>query len=664
MKNKGFFSLLLTISILLGCVTTVFAEIPEYGVEYSSQPAKNYTQLFKDVAKSYWAFDYIMEMEERGVLSGYPNGNFYPNNTITRGEFSKIMCLAANMTVNPVSNTSYDDVKSTDWFAPYVEAGKYYLSGYVSDGKKYYMPNDNALREDIAVALVKLKGYDTSLYDESILKAMFTDWQSISEGARKYVSVAVEKGLISGYEDDTFRGQNTITRAEAATLLWRAYQYGNGNKVFEKEELEPPTPTPRPTSTPKPTPKPTQKPTIAPTPELEVKECLELSLKISKTKYTVEANESVELVVNVEHNMTGEFEPVLTGDAFIIESSELIGSSTVSKNIYQTKELEPGQYEVTFSITDDYKTHSKTVNITVNEPEPEYTYELTTLADDVNDVYAIIATDDSVIYLTKSKVNDAHGSWYWSAVGEENVIEIKKDSTTSKTIASSEDIKYLGLEEMSKADEARLKTYILALGYNKYDKCPYIIIKQFAGNCGTAYYLYNLYTNEFTELDINNSASLKYMGGHWDRIFAITKLGEVFNIEGFLYRGGALGGSVSSNRPVIINDTPFIGEKYVDTRTGKWETLDYYVPDFADFLTSSNNCLYFIDCISNTIYMVDANGDYEVLCTIDDIDNIDGKAINMESIGNAGAFCVAAGDDGTIYYIDDDYGCIRQLSEK
>ena len=83
--------------------------------------------------------------------------------------------------------------------------------------------------------------------DLSILKTMFTDWQSISTGAQKYVAVAVEKGLISGYEDNTFRGQSGITRAETATLLWRAYQYGNGNKDFEqtgnnmqKEELTPP----------------------------------------------------------------------------------------------------------------------------------------------------------------------------------------------------------------------------------------------------------------------------------------------------------------------------------------------------------------------------------------------------------------------------------------
>ncbi len=217
-----------------------FAVIPSYGEENSLKPTANYSVIFSDVPKTYWAFSYIMEMQSRGVLNGYPNGKFYPDNTITRAEFSKIMCLAAGKNVVAVDTTSYVDVSPYEWYARYIEAAKYYLSGYVSGNTKYYYPDKKALREDIAVAMVKLKGYDTSNYDESILKTMFKDYQSISQNARKYVAIAVERGLISGYEDDTFRGQDTLTRAEAATLLWRAYQYGDDNKVFEKEEIEEP----------------------------------------------------------------------------------------------------------------------------------------------------------------------------------------------------------------------------------------------------------------------------------------------------------------------------------------------------------------------------------------------------------------------------------------
>lgn len=123
----GVFAAVLTIAMTV----TSFAAVVNYGDEYTNQPSKSYSVTFKDVDSNYWAFSYIGEMVERGILSGYPNGYFYPENTITRAEFSKVMCLAASITVNPVSYTSYCDVDVSDWYAPYVEAGKYYLSGYV-----------------------------------------------------------------------------------------------------------------------------------------------------------------------------------------------------------------------------------------------------------------------------------------------------------------------------------------------------------------------------------------------------------------------------------------------------------------------------------------------------------------------------------------------------
>ena len=249
----------------------------EYGEEYTNMPTKTYTQKFDDVSSSHWAFAYIGEMSDREVVSGYPNGKFYPNNEVTRAEFARIMTSASGLQISAPTSKDFNDVALDAWYAPYVHAAYPYLSGYNRNGGSYYMPDTPALREDIAVALVKLKGYDTLGADESLLKTMFTDVDSISSDARKYVAVAVERGLVSGYEDDTFRGQNSITRAEATAMLWRAYQYGNDNKSFDVEVSTPTpaTPTPsvtaEPAATPTPeeteTPEPTEEPTTEPTEE-------------------------------------------------------------------------------------------------------------------------------------------------------------------------------------------------------------------------------------------------------------------------------------------------------------------------------------------------------------------------------------------------------------
>ena len=290
MKTK-LINLILTATMTLSSVA-VTVHGSEYNDVYQNEPTGTYYQIFNDVPSSHWAFSYIGAMVERNVIDGYLDGNFYPDNMVTRAEFAKIMMCAAKIPVYQPAYKYFQDVEINAWYAPYVHSAYPFLSGYVYGNNRYYMPDEPALREDIAVALVKLKGYDNDYADTSVLNTMFTDVNSISLDARKYVAIAVERGLVSGYDDNTFRGQASITRAEAAAMLWRAYQYGNDNKIFDDENFESrnnniatpsispsqgpaespnqintPTPEPTATSTPAPTPTPTPIPTATPTPE-------------------------------------------------------------------------------------------------------------------------------------------------------------------------------------------------------------------------------------------------------------------------------------------------------------------------------------------------------------------------------------------------------------
>ena len=268
MKNKKSIMTFIFATVFTLNVMSVLAI--DYGQELKNAPEKEYPQSFVDVSPDYWANDYIGEMVSRGVLDGYPNGKFYPDKSVTRAEFAKIMTVAAGIKISSAPQKIFSDVEQTDWFAPYVEAAYPYLSGYAINNSSYYQPSMPALREDIAVALVKLKGYDTAGYDESVLTTMFSDAYSISAAARPYAATAVQRGLVSGYEDDTFRGQQGITRAEAAALLWRAYRYGNDNKAFGDVSQTPstnnPTITPKASAEPTPSamPEPTQPPVSTP----------------------------------------------------------------------------------------------------------------------------------------------------------------------------------------------------------------------------------------------------------------------------------------------------------------------------------------------------------------------------------------------------------------
>ena len=222
---KKFISLLL--SIMLISSTCVLAK------DYSDYP-----QRFWDVPKDHWAFEYISELVDKNVLSGYEDGSYRPEETVTRAEWSKMMVVASGkQEVKLNNNGSYAvDYNSNDWYYGYINAVVDYMNFYNESDGTYFKPNQAVSREDVTVSLVKLKGYDTDNVDYSVVMK-FKDNASISNSIKKYVAVGIEKGLISGYEDNTFRGQDTLTRAEAATLLCRAFQMGNDNKTNNNPDV-------------------------------------------------------------------------------------------------------------------------------------------------------------------------------------------------------------------------------------------------------------------------------------------------------------------------------------------------------------------------------------------------------------------------------------------
>lgn len=226
MKKTLYNVIIFILSFLLISTSVSANDYYRDSVNNTQQPySKEYKQKFWDVDKSHWAFYAIAELNERGAISGYVDGSFKPENIVTRSEWAKIMIEAADLSANDYS-VKFTDMNS-HWAIAYVNAASDYLTAF-SDNS--YRPDQAVTREDVTVAMVKLKGYNLSEVDYSVL-SRFSDVASISNSLKVYVAIAVEKGLINGFEDGTFRGQATLSRAEAATLLWRAFQFGSDNKT-------------------------------------------------------------------------------------------------------------------------------------------------------------------------------------------------------------------------------------------------------------------------------------------------------------------------------------------------------------------------------------------------------------------------------------------------
>ncbi len=191
-----------------------------------SQGAKGNMYLsekrFDDLEEDFWAYKAILQLARRGIISGYPDRTFKPNASVTRSEFATMLTRALKLT--PTDNIqTFVDVTPSSWDYNAVESSKDYLTGYQSsNGSLYFYGNRNAVREDMAVALVKALNI-TKVSDNGQLQQIFSDYTAISTNLRDYVYTAYKAGIMIG-SDGKFAPQASLTRAEAATLLQRALQ--------------------------------------------------------------------------------------------------------------------------------------------------------------------------------------------------------------------------------------------------------------------------------------------------------------------------------------------------------------------------------------------------------------------------------------------------------
>lgn len=203
--------------------SSTFLAFAEGNIVQNNGDVINQTNIFIDLKEDNWAYQAVSDMKNRGVISGYEDGTFKPQNPVSREEFAKLITATFNLDLVNQPQPDFTDVLPNKWSYQFVETAKDFLTGYYPPkGKAFFDPEAPATREDVAVALVNALGLSKNdLKDKNILSRKFTDADKISYSLRDNVAIATEKGLINGYDIGTFGPNNPVSRAEAATLLYR-----------------------------------------------------------------------------------------------------------------------------------------------------------------------------------------------------------------------------------------------------------------------------------------------------------------------------------------------------------------------------------------------------------------------------------------------------------
>ncbi len=171
------------------------------------------TAIFTDVPADHWAIEYITQLAVDNIISGYEDKTFKPNGYITREELAKLISVSFP---SVTEKTEFQDAKGR-WSEGYIQN----IGKHIPSENDKFNPTEYATRQDVAVALVSVME-TAEVRKFSAAKCDFHDGQLIDSQYSEFIEKAVGANLISGYPDNTFRPQANITRAEIATLLYRA----------------------------------------------------------------------------------------------------------------------------------------------------------------------------------------------------------------------------------------------------------------------------------------------------------------------------------------------------------------------------------------------------------------------------------------------------------
>jgi len=194
-----------------------------------------------DVDESHWAYAYLKELFERGIMTGYGDTKLMgPDNNLTRAEAVKMLVLALEKEFKPCVGAPFKDVIKDDWACSYIVSAKKlgWVTGY---GNGLFMQAKNISRAEALKILLFAKGVKI----EPERKLRFSDVLS-TDWFFKIVNYAAEKGIVSGYSNKIFRPNNPITRAEFAKILvetlWIKQLKGEENipkEVIDSEVIQP-----------------------------------------------------------------------------------------------------------------------------------------------------------------------------------------------------------------------------------------------------------------------------------------------------------------------------------------------------------------------------------------------------------------------------------------
>ena len=170
-------------------VTTMFSRL----LTEKMAADQTYSNTFSDVAKSHWAANYIGYMQQFGIITGYADGSFRPDASVTRAEFAAIASRFERLTEG---TKSFSDVPGSHWAAKYINfaATRGWVNGY-ADGT--FRPNNSITRAEVAAVTCRLLERNA---DQSYIRSHLSELRAFTDVSESHWAYWYTMEAANGHE--------------------------------------------------------------------------------------------------------------------------------------------------------------------------------------------------------------------------------------------------------------------------------------------------------------------------------------------------------------------------------------------------------------------------------------------------------------------------------
>jgi len=172
--------------------------------------------FFTDIS-GHWAEETINLMADAGHVSGMGDGTFMPNAHVTRAEFMTMLTKAAALSG---AKAEYNDISKGAWYYESIKNAESVIPTAMYTENNEILPDKDIVREEAVYMIASCFAQMKKTGGLNVDCVSYPDGADVSEWAVDMMNVALSNTLIQGSDDGKIYPQNTLTRAEAAMMIY------------------------------------------------------------------------------------------------------------------------------------------------------------------------------------------------------------------------------------------------------------------------------------------------------------------------------------------------------------------------------------------------------------------------------------------------------------